>query len=80
VSIFLRTEPSSLAESLRQHLDGSTAPARIHELVSADVGRAARLIDTGLHSFALAPPADPKHRTRPAAARGPARAARKTAP
>jgi AcrR family transcriptional regulator len=59
------------AESLRQHLDGSTAPARIHELVSADVRRAARLIDTGLHSFALAPPADPNHGGRPAAAREP---------
>jgi hypothetical protein len=59
------------AESLRQHLDGSTAPARIHELVSADVRRAARLIDTGLRSFALAPPANPNHGARSAAARGP---------
>jgi AcrR family transcriptional regulator len=45
------------AESLRKHLDGSLAPGRIHELVSADVRRAARLIETGLHSFTLAPPA-----------------------
>jgi AcrR family transcriptional regulator len=45
------------AESLRQHLDGTAAPARIHELVSADVRRAARLIETGLRSFALALPA-----------------------
>jgi AcrR family transcriptional regulator len=59
------------AESLRQHLDGSTAPGRIHELVNADVRRAARLIDTGLRSFALAPAADPNHGARPAAARGP---------
>jgi hypothetical protein len=43
------------AESLRQHLDGSAAPARIQELVSADIRRAARLIDAGLRSFALAP-------------------------
>jgi AcrR family transcriptional regulator len=45
------------AESLRKHLGGSPAPGRIHELVSADVRRAARLIETGLRSFTLAPPA-----------------------
>jgi len=45
------------ADSLRQHLDGSLAPARIHELVGVDVRRAARLIDTGLRSFTLARPA-----------------------
>jgi AcrR family transcriptional regulator len=45
------------AESLRKHLDGSLAPGRIHELVSADVRRAARLIETGLRSFTLASPA-----------------------
>jgi AcrR family transcriptional regulator len=39
------------ADSLRKHLDGSLAPARIHELVTADVRRAAQLIDAGLHSF-----------------------------
>jgi AcrR family transcriptional regulator len=38
------------AESLRRHLDG--APARVHDLVTADVRRAARLIETGLGSFA----------------------------
>ena len=45
------------ADSLRQHLHGSAAPARIHQLVSADVRRAAQLIDTGLRSFAPAPAA-----------------------
>ena len=40
------------ADSLRKHLHGSPAPARVHELVTADVRRAARLIDTGLRSFA----------------------------
>src|SRR6478672_8116244 len=45
------------AESLRKHLDGSLAPGRIRDLVSADVRRAARLIETGLRSFTLAPPA-----------------------
>ena len=68
----IRTTPSLRAyqaDSLRKHLPGSPAPARVHELVTADVRRAARLIDTGLRSFALAPPADPKHGARPAAAR-----------
>jgi AcrR family transcriptional regulator len=41
------------AESLRRHLDG--APARIHDLVNADVRRAARLIESGLGSFATVP-------------------------
>src|SRR5215510_232105 len=55
------------AESLRQHLDGSPAPARIHEVVSADVRRAARLIETGLRSFAVALPAGRQRGARHAA-------------
>ncbi len=39
------------AESLRKHLDGAPA-GRVHELVTADVRRAARLIENGLGSFA----------------------------
>ena len=39
------------AESLRKHLSGP--PGQIHELVTADVCRAARLIDRGLSSFAV---------------------------
>src|SRR4249920_3298143 len=39
------------ADSLRKHLHGNPAPAQVHELVTADVRRAARLIDTGLRSF-----------------------------
>ena len=39
------------AESLRKHLSGP--PGQIHELVTADVRRAARLIDSGLSSFAV---------------------------
>jgi AcrR family transcriptional regulator len=39
------------AESLRKHLNGSPAPALIHELVTADVRRAALLVETGLRSF-----------------------------
>jgi AcrR family transcriptional regulator len=38
------------AESLRKHL--SAAPYQVHELVTADVRRAARLIEKGLGSFA----------------------------
>ena len=38
------------AESLRKHLDAP--PARLHDLVTADVRRAARLLDSGLRSFA----------------------------
>ena len=39
------------ADSLRSHLDAGIAPAHIHELVSADVRRAARLVEAGLRSF-----------------------------
>jgi AcrR family transcriptional regulator len=38
------------AESLRKHLDG--APERVHEMVTADIRRAARLIENGLGTFA----------------------------
>jgi AcrR family transcriptional regulator len=38
------------ADSLRRHLDSAT-PALLRERVSADVRRAARLIDTGLRTF-----------------------------
>ena len=38
------------AESLRKHLDG--APERVHEMVTADVRRAAWLIENGLGTFA----------------------------
>lgn len=44
------------ADSLRKHLDHSPTPARLHELVTADVRRAARLIDAGLHTFPALPP------------------------
>jgi AcrR family transcriptional regulator len=40
------------ADSLRRHLDHAATPALLHEQVTADVCRAARLIDTGLHAFA----------------------------
>ena len=40
------------ADSLRSHLDHAPGPAQLHELVTADVRRAARLIDNGLRGFA----------------------------
>jgi AcrR family transcriptional regulator len=43
------------ASSLRKHLDGACAPAQVHDLVTSDVRRAARLLDTGLCSFAAQP-------------------------
>ena len=39
------------ADSLRKHLSG--APAQVHEMVTADVRRAAALIEGGLRSFAV---------------------------
>lgn len=39
------------SESLRRTLDGTHAPAVIHQVVTDDVERAAQLIDSGLHSF-----------------------------
>jgi AcrR family transcriptional regulator len=38
-------------QSLGRHLDGTRTPAQIHEAVTADVDRAARLVETGLSSF-----------------------------
>ncbi|MER6084102.1 TetR family transcriptional regulator [Streptomyces sp. NPDC001833] len=38
-------------QSLGKHLDGARTPTQIHEAVTADVRRAATLIDTGLASF-----------------------------
>jgi AcrR family transcriptional regulator len=43
------------ADSLRRHLDRAATPALLHEQVTADVRRAARLIDTGLRTFAAPP-------------------------
>jgi AcrR family transcriptional regulator len=40
------------ADSLRRHLDRAATPALLHEQVTADVRRAARLIETGLCTFA----------------------------
>ena len=39
-------------QALSRYLDGSRTPAEVHEAVTADVRRAALLIETGLRSFA----------------------------
>ena len=38
--------------ALAKYLDGTRTPAQVHQAVSAEVNRAAHLIDTGLRSFA----------------------------
>jgi hypothetical protein len=40
------------ADSLRKYLAQAPSSARLRELVTADVRRAAQLIDTGLRAFA----------------------------
>jgi hypothetical protein len=44
------------ADSLRRHLEQAATPARLHELITADVRRAAQLIDNGLRAFATTAP------------------------
>ena len=39
------------ADSLRKHLDSAPTSARLHELVTADVRRAAHLIEVGLRAY-----------------------------
>ncbi|MBA6434361.1 TetR family transcriptional regulator [Streptomyces sp. GMR22] len=41
-------------QALRRHLGRDVAPERLHQAVTADVMRAARLIDTGLHVLGTA--------------------------
>jgi hypothetical protein len=44
-------------QGLSKYLDGARTPAQVHRAVTADVRRAARLIDAGLSSFAAFTPA-----------------------
>jgi AcrR family transcriptional regulator len=37
--------------AMRRHLDGTRPPAKVHQIISADVQRAAQLINTGLDSM-----------------------------
>ena len=43
-------------QALSKYLDGTRTPAQVHHAVSADVNRAARLIDLGLRSFPFVTP------------------------
>jgi AcrR family transcriptional regulator len=49
-------------QALSKYLDGTRTPAQVHQAVTADVHRAAQLIDAGLSSFAAwsALPPEPK--------------------
>jgi hypothetical protein len=38
--------------ALSKYLDGTRTPAQVHQAVSAEVNRAAQVIETGLRSFA----------------------------
>jgi AcrR family transcriptional regulator len=49
------------SQGLRKYLDGSRTPAQVHEAVTADIHRAAQLIDTGLSSFAAGTPDAAEH-------------------
>jgi AcrR family transcriptional regulator len=53
---------------LSKYLDGTRAPAQVHQAVTADVRRAAQLIDTGLSSFAAFAPGTDERRDTPATA------------
>jgi hypothetical protein len=44
------------ADSLRRHLEQAATSASLHELITADVRRAAQLIDNGLRAFAATAP------------------------
>jgi len=53
-------------EGLSKYLDGTRTPAQVHQAVTADVRRAAHLIDTGLSSFAAFTPGTGRRRDTPA--------------
>jgi hypothetical protein len=46
-------------QALSKYLDGTRTPAQVHQAVTAEVHRAARLIDAGLNSFAGSRPSTP---------------------
>jgi hypothetical protein len=60
-------------QALSKYLDGTRAPAQLHRAVTADVRRAAQLINAGLSSFtALTPIPGPRPDTPAADATEPA--------
>lgn len=56
--------------ALSKYLDGTRTPAQVHQAVTADVRRAAQLIDTGLSSFAAFTPGTDGQQDTPATADG----------
>jgi AcrR family transcriptional regulator len=55
------------SRGLKKYLDGTRTPAQVNEAVTADVRRAARLIESGLSSFGdLGPDPDRQRETTPA--------------
>ena len=55
-------------QALPKYLDGTRTPAQVHQAVTADVHRAAQLIDTGLSSFAAGTPGTGRRQGTPVAA------------
>jgi AcrR family transcriptional regulator len=49
-------------QALSKYLDGTRTPAQVHQAVTADIHRAAQLIDTGLSSFAAVTPGTGRRR------------------
>jgi AcrR family transcriptional regulator len=56
--------------ALSKYLDGTRTPAQVRQAVTADVRRAAQLIDTGLSSFAACTPGTDGQQDTPATADG----------
>jgi AcrR family transcriptional regulator len=53
-------------QALSRYLDGTRTPAQVHRAVTADVRRAAQLINTGLNSLTAAAPGPDRHQHTPA--------------
>jgi AcrR family transcriptional regulator len=53
-------------QALSRYLDGTRTPAQVHQAVTADVRRAAQLINTGLNSLTAAAPGPERHQDTPA--------------
>jgi AcrR family transcriptional regulator len=53
-------------QALSRYLDGTRTPAQVHQAVTADVRRAAQLINTGLNSLTASAPGSDRHQHTPA--------------
>ncbi len=53
-------------QALSRYLDGTRTPAQVHQAVTADVRRAAQLINTGLNSLPARRPGPDRHEDTPA--------------